>query len=554
MKKLKGFIIALLCLLLAGGGLFAFQKYRNKNKSVDVVAVSDVGMGWIEDELRSSGIIYEKDSQSVFVNSNQLVKEVYVTEGQAVKAGDKLLAYDLESQKLAVDLKSLDVERARNHIAELQKELIEIRNMKPYVPTPVPTYEPEPEPTPTPTPTPTPKPEKEKKIDAWTLLDDLSNPINTEAAGTIEDPYVFLATEDGIITGKFFKELKEKGKVAVIEVREGNKADGELIVSHTFNGARIREYGEDEAFYAISLDNANGSGGTGIMLTDIINFSRPDEGVTPTPSSEENEQQSEDGEDRPYTPGYGEDDSSGYTAQEIAEMAAAKQREIASADLSYRKLQLEYKIMQEELGDGIVYAKKDGVVKISHAPNDIPQDGSPFIKIASGEGAMIQGTISEMLLDKVQVGQTLTASSWETGEEYVATVASVDDLPATNSYFYGEGNPNASYYNFYAYIENGDEVPENTYLDIKFDSVGGDEEAVFISRVYIRSDALGKYVMIDEDGVLKKQYVKTGKTYWGEYTQVLSGLSNENYIAFPYGDGAIEGVKTKVSEEGGVFY
>ena len=516
-----------------------------------MVAVSDVGMGWIEDELRSSGIVYEKDSQTVFVNSNQLVKEVYVTEGQPVKAGDKLLAYDLETQKLAVDLKALDVERARNSIAELQKELVEIRNMKPYVPTPEPTYVPEPE------PTPTPAPEKEKKEDAWTLINDLSNPNNPDAEGTLEDPYIFLASEDGIITGKFFNELNEKGKVAIVEVRKGDKADGDLMVSHTFNGVHLRDYGEDEMFYAISLDNANGSGGVGIMLGDLINFSRPTEGSTPTPTPDtnsENVEPTEEDEDRPNTPGYYEDDSSGYTAQEIAEMAAAKQREIASADLSYRKLQLEYKIMQEELDDGIVYAKKDGVVKISHAPDDIPQDGSPFIKIASGEGAMIQGTISEMLLDKVQVGQTLTASSWETGEEYVATVASVDDFPASNNYFYGEGNPNASYYNFYAYIDNGDEVPDNTYLEIKFDSLGGDEEAVFISRVYIRSDALGKYVMIDEEGALKKQYVKTGKTYWGEYTQVLSGLRKEDYIAFPYGDGAIEGVKTEISEEGGMFY
>ena len=549
MKKLKTLLLTLLAFLLVGGSLFAYKEFKDRKKTVQVQPVSSMNLGWLDDGLKSTGMVYEKESQTIHVDANQIVKEVYVTEGQTVKAGDPLLLYDFESQQLAVEVKRLEVERARVRLGNLQQELVEIRNMKPYVPTPIPTYEPEPEPEPTPEPTPTPTPriEKTKENDAYTVLDDLSTALNQEAAGTAEEPLRFLMSDSGIIYGDFFKALKDSGKVAIVEVREGNVLDGELIVSHTFNGKHLREYDKDEAFYASSLENANGSG-SAFFFGGNINPSRPD-----NEDPGDNESNEDGRETLPYFID-GEDDSSGYTAQEIAEMAADKQREIESSDLSYRKLQLELKIMEENLGDGILRAKKDGIVKIAHAADDIPQDGSPFIKISSGEGVMIMGSISEMLLDRVKVGQSLTASSWENGQEYIATVASIDDYPANTSYFYGgEGNPNASYYNFYAFIEDAEEVPENSYLEISFDTSEEVVDSMFISQAYIRSDALGKYVMKDDNGVLKKQYVKTGKTYWGEYTQVLSGLTNEDYIAFPYGDGAIEGVKTEISEEG-VYY
>ena len=547
MKKLKTLLLTILAFLLIGGGLFAYKEYKDRNKKVQVQAVANMNLGWLDDGLKSTGMVYEKESQTVNVDPSQIVKEVYVTEGQAVKAGDPLLLYDFESQQLAVEVKRLEVERARVRIGTLQQELAEIRNMKPYVPTPVPTYEPEPE------PTPMPRPDKKKEKDAYTVLDDLSTVINKDAAGTAEDPLRFLVSDSGIIYGDFFKALGKSGKVAIVEVREGNTLDGELIVSHTFNGKHLRDYDKDEAFYARTLENANGSG-SAIFIEDNTNPYRMD-GFKPSGGEDNNGSNNDgsnngEGEASPPVIIDGEDDSSGYTAQEIAEMAYDKQREIESADLSYRKLQLELKIMEEELGDGIVRAKKDGIVKIAHGADDIPQDGSPFIKISSGEGVMIMGSISEMLLDRVKVGQALTASSWENGQEYTATVASIDDYPANTSYFYGgEGNPNASYYNFYAYMDDAEDIPENSYLEISFDTSGEVVDSMFIPQAYIRSDALGKYVMKDDNGVLKKQYVKAGKTYWGEYTQVLSGLSNEDYIAFPYGDGAIEGVKTEISEE-----
>ena len=58
------------------------------------------------------------------------------------------------------------------------------------------------------------------------------------------------------------------------------------------------------------------------------------------------------------------------------------------------------------------------------------------------------------------------------------------------------------------------------------------------------------YVMKeDKDGRLKKQKVKTGKTYYGQAVEILSGLDGSEYIAFPYGKNVKEGVRVRETDE-----
>ena len=58
------------------------------------------------------------------------------------------------------------------------------------------------------------------------------------------------------------------------------------------------------------------------------------------------------------------------------------------------------------------------------------------------------------------------------------------------------------------------------------------------------------YVMKeDKNGRLKKQKVKTGKTYYGQAVEILSGLDGSEYIAFPYGKNVKEGVRVRETDE-----
>ena len=49
------------------------------------------------------------------------------------------------------------------------------------------------------------------------------------------------------------------------------------------------------------------------------------------------------------------------------------------------------------------------------------------------------------------------------------------------------------------------------------------------------------------DGKLEKRFVQTGKSLWGSYMEILSGLSEEDMVAFPYGKNVKPGA---VAQEG----
>ena len=49
----------------------------------------------------------------------------------------------------------------------------------------------------------------------------------------------------------------------------------------------------------------------------------------------------------------------------------------------------------------------------------------------------------------------------------------------------------------------------------------------------------------DEDGKLEQRWVQTGKVVWDSYTQIRGGLTQEDYVAFPYGRDVVSGAKTE---------
>ena len=73
-------------------------------------------------------------------------------------------------------------------------------------------------------------------------------------------------------------------------------------------------------------------------------------------------------------------------------------------------------------------------------------------------------------------------------------------------------------------------------------------DALYLWKAYIREDEGGSYVMkAGVDNRLYKQYLELGATiYSGEYVEVKSGLTAEDYIAFPYGTDVQEGVRAVV--------
>ncbi len=249
------------------------------------------------------------------------------------------------------------------------------------------------------------------------------------------------------------------------------------------------------------------------------------------------------------------DDDEDYTASELQEAISEKESEIAQAKEDLHEAKINYREAKAEVDKATVKATLSGTVTTAHSKGTLPTDGSAAIVVKSADGMYVKTSLSEMALDTVKVGGTLTCTSSDTGEQYEAEVREISDFPTgtSGSTDGTSSNPNSSYYPVVAFIKNADGLSTGEQVEISYnsDSMGTDESSIYLQKAYIRSEDKKSYVYIRDKKTkkLKKKYIKTGTTIYGQYIEVKSGVTKKDYIAFPYGKNLREGVKTKISED-----
>ena len=239
----------------------------------------------------------------------------------------------------------------------------------------------------------------------------------------------------------------------------------------------------------------------------------------------------------------------GYTKEELAREILTTKNKLRDLDVSLRTAQLELTKLKKQAEDATVYASINGVVKTLQDVDNLPGDGSAFLVVTGSDGLYVKGQIGELLLDQVTPGTPVSLTSWQSNAMCDATITEIAEYPSDDGY-YGSGNPNSSYYEFTAYIEDAGALTNGEAVDI---TIQGDQDvsadAIYLQKAYVRKEN-GKYYVLKEDGDgrLKKQYVKTGKTVYGSAIEIRSGITADDYIAFPYGKTAKEGVRTKQAD------
>lgn len=233
-----------------------------------------------------------------------------------------------------------------------------------------------------------------------------------------------------------------------------------------------------------------------------------------------------------------------YTAEELRQMIAQQELEIKEQKLDIRESELEVKQYDRELEERVIRSNMNGVVVTAGTMDDAVIDDD-FIVIAGASGKYLKGTINELMLDSVHVGDTVTGMSYDTGMEFTAEITEISPYPADNAdyyYNYGENN-NASQYQFLAYIEESDGLGED-WVEYRFSQSA--VSSIYIERMLIREETDGReYVYLQgEDGLLKKQYVQTGSVNYS-YIEIKEGLTLEDKLAFPYGRNVFEGAQTR---------
>ena len=222
-KWIAAFIAAGVLLL---GGVTVYAVKTSSQSTVKVVSVSNMsgGGGWSDNSL--SGNITSDVSQNIYLADSQKVKKIYVKEGDTVKVGDDLLTYDMTLENLDLEMKKLEKQGIELNIEKAKREITKLKNTKPSsdngnedpgldIPED-PGEEPE-----------DPSMEPEEPAEAYQELTAEAEPYMGE--GTVEEPYHFLCAADGAILGSFLNRMAEEQCFFVIEIREGDVSNGELL-------------------------------------------------------------------------------------------------------------------------------------------------------------------------------------------------------------------------------------------------------------------------------------------------------------------------------------
>lgn len=242
------------------------------------------------------------------------------------------------------------------------------------------------------------------------------------------------------------------------------------------------------------------------------------------------------------------DFGSGMTAAQLKKAKAEQERRVKEQDLALRMAEVEYNIMQAEVNDGKVYAQFDGKVVSLLSEEDARQEKKPLMKVSAGGGFYIEVSVSELERENMRIGMEVSVNDWESGQIYTGKVESIGDFPIQGDGWNGIGNPNASYYPFVVFVDGEADLQAGRYASVSY-ATGTGESGIYLENPFLRTEDGESYVYVRrENGKLEKRTVTVGKSLWGSYTEILSGLTEEDYLAFPYGKNVKSGAATVEGE------
>ena len=552
-KKLKKAIIIAACAVGVCGAVWGgLTIARNAQRSdVKVYSVNDFCMtDYWGDTSSTSGMVTTDKIQKVFLSSSQTVNKVWVAEGDSVRKGDKLISYDSTLTQASVEQAKIDYDRQDESLTTAKNELEYLKKAKNKE---------------------TLKQELDKltaELDALKKKydEDPAHPYDGDASVT-EGKITYQKTmtvkgadgSDQTVNVQYYSWLSTSrlndSKVTEILTNLGTlRADKDHPSVDTYV-VLVQRYEDKVGGY---VDNT-----VGLVITET--YTAGDDTAVPAvpgsrsvsfsvrsdlPEFEDTERKYDDAAIKKLQQKINLANMYLENSMEQKDLAKAivdKAQEVKEKEVNLRLAKLSLDKKTKELGDGNVYAEFDGTVKAVRDPDEAYNNSEAVIELSGGGGYYVTGTLSEMELGSVKVGDTVSISSWMTGAACEGTIVSIDDYPTTSGNSWGDGNSNVSYYPFKVFVEEDAGLQANDYVDIQYQKAGTQEQgnSLYLQSWFIRTDNGKSYVMArGEDGRLEQRWVQTGRDLWGSYTQIRGGLTTDDYLAFPYGRDVVEGART----------
>lgn len=535
-EKKRIVIIAAAVLLTAAVGAGIWFGVRNSAEPVPVYPFHYIGMTeYWGDRQESYGPISTDRIQTVYLSDTQTVTEIHVKQGDNVKKGDPLITFDTTLTDIALERKRLDVEKKKLQLENAQERLREIRSMKPME-------------------LPDPDEEEEDEDKGALLTDRYRVSSNKEYDGSSRENALICWLHSGTeINDSLLEELRKKAEnyrnshSRQAETEMSVMPAGELPPDESEPEYTDPPYVDVDNYYVVfkmTKDNMSLGDrqvwqgmhvygkGNGFRFT----FFAPTIGDHMLDPDQEYEEE----------PSF--DYGSGYTAAQLAQMRSEQEKKIKDLQFDIRMTEAEYRIMCTEASDGNIYSEIDGEVVSLLTEEEAKQQRQPLIKVSGGGGFYVEGSISELEKDKLPIGHEVTINDWNTGMTYTGKVTAVGDFPSQGDGWNGMGNPNATYYPFTVFVDESADLQAGAYTSIQY-STSDSQSGIYLENPFVRTEQGRYYVYVcGADGRLEKRQVTVGKSLWGSYKEILSGLTAEDLIAFPYGKELKEGARTEESD------
>ena len=585
-KKTIITVTAVVLVVVIGLGVW-FGVSRGRSEPVKVFAFNYVGMTeYWGDSQESYGPVSTDKIQTVFLSSTQTVTEMKVAQGDMVKKGDVLMTFDTTLSDLQLERKRLEVEKLKLDLETAQKKLKDIQNMKPMSIV---------------TPDDSDDSEDDDSGKGVKLSGSYQLSTNSDYDGSMAEKALICwlntaaAVDNGILEAARQKAEEYQNKNYVPDPTEEPTVETTEETTETTTettespsekpsetpnppenpgegssgGNPGGEDGENSSasaaenpdekptitvsdyYMVFKVTEGNMSLGNRLTWQGLhiyrqgggFVFKFFDASVVPDHSIITDDPDSTDPTD-PDMP----DPGSGYTAAQLAQMRSEQEKKIKELGFKIKVAEADYKIKQAEMSDGNIYADFDGKVVSVLTEEEAKTKSQPVLKVSGGGGFYIQGSVSELEKDKMQIGQEVTVNDWNTGMTYTGKIVSMGDFPTNSDGWNGSGNPNVSYYPFTVFVDETADLQAGMYVNIQYSSAES-ENGIYLENPFIRTENGQSYVYVQgAGGKLEKRFVTTGKALWGSYTEIRSGLTVDDLIAFPYGKNLKEGAPTVESD------
>ena len=566
---MKKFIIVLITLgLIVGAALGGAYFYRTSKKNSDPVKVYPVSSfvgNWYENSQSFSGNVVVNEEQNIYIAQDKILKAVYASPGDSVKVGDVILEYDSTQESLRLDTMYAQLEVTSTNLTLAERQLAKLQQVTPI--------EDDAEP---------PKTEAEKRLEAAEkayeeaeekTIAPFTEYNNAKSAAEAcekdmnqkESEYT-AAVKNKSMAEDSLDEFLKANKIAYLatatdpqskERRKDKDIEKDVIELDKKNPTKnlLRTYDNLMGAISITATTVNDKKKIYDEATEKYNsaiitaaekeklYDQAEQAVTKAEEEVKAAQEAVTKEQEEEL----ENPTIVYTKSELAKAIRLKNEEIKSLNLSIQNQNLAIRRQEKAIEKCKVLAELDGVVRFNDVTDDVYGGMAPAIVIdATGIYSAVVN-VDELSLEDIYIGEEVTILSYDNGNTYTGKISKISENPSESRGYY---EYTASAYPVTIAIDEADDLAEGMWVEVSTTGMANNDtymDQIVLPLALCKKENSSYYVMKQENGRLKKQYISTGKIYYGDQIVVKGGITSSDFIAFPYEKDAVEG---KVCKEG----